>query len=208
MTTDLQNLLLQKKFADNLWIDRGLNPSSKSLCNLLQTELDVLIKEILDSLSNSTGSNKISILQNSLTKFNKYDLDTEEKELIVDYFAEIAKLINIDIHKNLNIWLYGFDPDEIPKIKRPVILKTISNNCSNCQASLSIEILKERNNVPAFWQIVQCNNCNEFNLLSIPENIDRFQNLKFFVFETLKKNEHTLENAIQKMKIYRKNNSD
>ncbi len=208
MPTDLQNLLSQQKFTDNIWIARGLNPSSKTLCNSLQTELDLVIQELLKLPTSCTDSNKAIILENSLFNFDKYDLDTEEKELIVDYFAQIAGLINIDISKSLNIWLYGFDTNDITKFKPVEILRIVSIDCTNCRTSLAIDILKERKNVPALWQIAQCDNCNEFNLLSIPENIDRFRNGKFFVFETLKQNEHTLESAIEKMKLYKKANAN
>ncbi len=207
MLADLQNLLSKEKFAHQVWIDRGLNPSSKSICIFLQSELNLIIEELLKLPSNYKDSHKI-FLQNSLKNFDKYDLESEEKELLVDYFSEISKLINIDIDKNLNFWLYGFDPDEVPKTKPVEVLEIIENNCTSCQASLNIEVLKNRKSVPALWLIAQCNNCNHLNLLSIYEGIDRFKNGNFFVFELLRKNEYTLEEALKKLEFFRKNNPD
>lgn len=147
-------------------------------------------------------------LQNSIKNFDKYDLDSEEKELVVDYFFEISRLMNIDINESLSFWLYGFDPDEIPKIKPLSILETIKNSCTSCKASLKVEIFKKRRNVPALWLIVQCNNCDELNLLSIPAEIDRFKSHNFFVLELLKQNEYTLEEVNRKLEFFRKNIAD
>jgi len=207
MREKLEELILLEKFADHVWLDRGLNPSIKSLCISLQNELNLIIREILKLPVDSTDLNKISVLKKSLLSFDKYELDTEEKELIADYFAQISDIIKIDINEIIDVWLYGFSTKFVFK-KATDIKKSIFSECSNCKTSLKIDILSERNNVPAFWEIAQCNICDGFNLIDVPPNVDKFRNGNFFVFEIFKKNEHTLEEAIEKMNYYKQVNSD
>jgi Domain of unknown function (DUF4844) len=176
---ELEHLLLLDKFAKGVWLERGLNPSSQSLCISLQTELNFTISGALKFSSDCTSTDKTIFFKNALSKFDKYQLDTEERELVVDYFSEISELSNVDINDILDFWLYGLNNNQDFKPKSIRVLETITNKCSKCQQSLIIDIIRKRNNISGLWEITQCKNCEEFNLLEIPENTDVFRNRNF-----------------------------
>ncbi|MFK7982115.1 MAG: DUF4844 domain-containing protein [Saprospiraceae bacterium] len=46
-------------------------------------------------------------LEIGLIKFKKLELDTEEKEMVCDYFFELSEIVTIDFTGHLNKWLYG-----------------------------------------------------------------------------------------------------
>jgi len=46
-------------------------------------------------------------LEIGLKKLKKSELDTEEKEMVCDYFFELSEIVAIDFRDNLNKWLYG-----------------------------------------------------------------------------------------------------
>jgi hypothetical protein len=207
MIENLQDLFLADKFTDNVWLDRGLNPSAKSLCASLQNELNLTIKAILKLQQESMASDKAVVLKKSLLNFDKYELDTEEKELIADYFAQISELAKTEINKFIDEWLYGKNISSLPK-HNIEMKRSISSECTNCKESLNIDVITTRNNVAAFWEIVQCNKCNEFNLLTVPANVDKFRNGNFFVFEILKQTEHSIDQVKDKMRFYREANSN
>ncbi len=204
--SQLENLVQQNKFKDEVWIERGLNPSDSDLCIALEKELNAMLQNLLLQ-ENSFPSAKIEILNTSLQDFEKYDLDSVEKELVADYFATIADIIKVEINKNLDIWLYGFDTNERIISKPLNVFKSISSPCQKCNNKLATDILKERENVEPFWLIVQCNNCNEFNLLEFEENIDRYKIGDYFIFESIKKSVATVEDAIEKMNFYKAANT-
>lgn len=156
----------------------------------------------------SSESEKVNFLKVSLLSLNPFDLDTEEKELVADYFSNIAQIVNINFDNELDIWMYGFSINKNSSPKPITIEKTISESCSKCKALLNTDILKERKGVSSFWLIVQCNNCNEFNLLSLPENIDRYIKGNYFVFDTLEQKTYLLEQAIEKMNFYKHKNEE
>lgn len=205
ITAQLNKLVKKQKFGKKTWAQRGLNASSKELCDNLEYELNDILQNLIKRCENSLPDAH-DTLKNSLHNFDKYELDTEEMELIADYFSEIASIVKAEINEALNVWLYNFEPGTQDVSKPHQTLSSISIPCQKCANKLSTDIVKERNNVQPFWLIVQCNKCSAFNLLDIPENIDRYKTGDYFVFESINKTAHTLEEAIAKMNFYQSAN--
>lgn len=206
--SQLRKLVRQKKFKPKVWLDRGLNPSDKALCDTLENELNFLLNSLLKVQGSAEQNEYTNVLKFSLLQFDKYELDSEEKELVADYFDFICQIINVDFDKELDIWLYGIYHKDQTTTKPLPVLRTVSSPCQKCGNILSADIVKERQNVQSFWLIVQCNGCNEFNVLDIPENTDRYKKGDYFIFESIKKADATLDEVIAKMNFYKASNND
>lgn len=55
---ELQNLLDQDKFSDSVWLERGLNPSDKKLCLVLENKLNEAIKNYWNYLPDPLNQKK------------------------------------------------------------------------------------------------------------------------------------------------------
>ena len=107
----LEKLKIKEKFSEVEWENRGLNPSEKSLCVKLEKAFNNLLTNLI-SASNTKKSDKEieNIFEHYFNKIKTDELDTEEREFVVDYFDEIAKILNIgSINENLNFWTYGIE---------------------------------------------------------------------------------------------------
>jgi hypothetical protein len=104
----LQEFLKRDKFNKKLFEKRGLNPSPKETINLMEEAINECIKELVE-LSKQDKPDKF--LKRKLIKYlnslDKSNFDTEEKEFLLDYFDELSKIIQINIDKELDGWIYG-----------------------------------------------------------------------------------------------------
>src|SRR5688572_13655802 len=99
---------LRDKFSDQAWNYRGLNPSSSEISSTLTRVFNLSADELIDAVQHKASEKQLkSILKSQLSKFNKHDYDTDEKEFICDLFFELAQIVNIDFKDNLSSWLYG-----------------------------------------------------------------------------------------------------
>ena len=171
----LESLLHKYKFSDKDWEARGLIPSDKSLSD----KMNNLINDCLSDLINSQGKNLTQkdfrkILNKGLKRFKKIEYDTEGREFIVDKFDQISKIIGIDYSEELTNWLYGkpianmFNKFNKSDLKS---LESITIKCTNCQDTLTKEILIFKEQIPEYWTIVKCNNCEELNIFPAMGNI-------------------------------------
>lgn len=193
---------MRDKFSTSAWEQRGLNPSNSEMCNRLQN----LFNNCADNLIKATNSDfkprqLKGILKKGLQSVNRSHYDTEEREFICDYFDQLAKIVSVDFNYNLNSWLYGSILGTLLKISsflkgKEKILETLTQDCTKCNSKLETFILRKADGIPDHsWNIIQCNNCNEYNLLSSRPNIkeSRYGNYKFI--EQLPKTEYSEEQA-------------
>ncbi|MEI9946453.1 MAG: hypothetical protein WDN26_19810 [Chitinophagaceae bacterium] len=79
-------------------------------------------------------------MKQDLSKFNKLDYDTEEKEFICDLFHELSTIADIDFKDDLNKWLYGSVLTTLLKLKNILnpekIVETLTQPCTNCGTQL------------------------------------------------------------------------
>ena len=108
LCTLLHDFIQKDKFSKEGWNNRGLNASETALSNYLNVSLNDCGK-ILIQLVNGDGTKKEfkKALEIGLKKLKKSELDTEEKEMVCDYFFELSEIVAIDFRDNLNKWLYG-----------------------------------------------------------------------------------------------------
>ena len=202
------------KFSTSAWEKRGLNPSDSEMCNRLQN----LFNDCADNLIEATNSDfkprqLKSILKSWLDSVNSSDYDTEEREFICDYFDQLSKIVSVDFKDNLNSWLYGKVLNTLFKVTsffkgKDKIIETLSQNCTKCGSKLETFIIRKEEGIPDYnWTIIQCNNCNEYNLLSTGPNIKELRFGNYKSIEQLPKTEYTEEQAnvrLEQIKFFRK----
>jgi hypothetical protein len=202
------------KFSTSAWEKRGLNPSDNEMCNRLQN----LFNDCADNLIEATNSDfkprqLKSILKSWLDSVNSFDYDTEEREFICDYFDQLSKIVSVDFNDNLNSWLYGKVLNTLFKVTsffkgQDKIVETLSQDCTQCGSKLETFITRKEEGIPDYsWIIIQCNNCNEFNLLSTGPNIKEYRFGNYKSIEQLPKTEYTEEQAnvrLEQIKYFRK----
>ncbi len=202
------------KFSAFAWEERGLNPSDSKMCNSLQSLFNDCADNLIEATSSDFKPGQLkSILKKWLDSVNRSDYDTEEREFICDYFDQLSKIVSVDFKDNLNIWLYGKVLNTLLKVTsffkgQDKILETLTQDCTKCNSKLETFITRKEEGIPDYsWTIIQCNYCNEYNLLSTGPNIKelRFGNCKSI--EQLPKSEYTLEQAttrLEQIKFFRK----
>jgi len=202
------------KFSSFAWEQRGLNPSDGEMCNRLQN----LFNDCTDNLIEATNSDfkqrqLKNILKSWLYRVNSSDYDTEEREFICDYFDQLSKIVSVDFKYNLNSWLYGKVLNTLFKVTsffkgKDKIIETLSQDCTKCASKLETFIIRKEEGIPDYnWTIIQCNNCNEFNLLSTGPNIKELRFGNYKSIEQLPKTEYTEEQAnvrLEQIKFFRK----
>lgn len=105
----LSQLLTKDKFIEGNTIYTGVQD------NALRIQLQKLIDKSINEFITATQENaSIETLQDmisiGLSRFNPYDLDTEERERVCEYYEEIKDAINMESSGGvINKWLYGFD---------------------------------------------------------------------------------------------------
>lgn len=210
----LNAFIIQDKFSNSAWEERGLNPSNMEICNRLQS----LFNDCADNLIEATNSDckprqLKSILEKLLDKVHRSDYDTEEREFICEYFDRLSKIVSVDFKDNLNGWLYGKVLNTLFKLTsffkgQDKIVETLSQDCTQCGSKLETFILKKEEGIPDYsWQIIQCNNCSEFNLLSTGPNIKERRYGNYKAIEQLPKTIYSEEQAnvrLEQIKFFRK----
>lgn len=204
----------REKFSTSEWEERGLNPSDNEMCAKLQN----LFNDCADNLIEATNSDfkprqVKSILKRWLDSIDSSDYDTEEREFICEYFDQLSKIVSVDIKDNLNSWLYGKVLNTLFKVTsffkgQDKIAETLSQNCTKCGSKLETFITRKEEGIPDYsWTIIQCNNCNEFNLLSTGPNIKEYRSGNYKSIEQLLKTQYTEEQAnarLEQIKFFRR----
>jgi len=189
------------KFSDEAWESRGLNPSPKEvslqLTKLFNSCADALIQKAKNEPSEKELKNT---LHTCLSNFDKMDYDTEESEFVCDLFFELSQILNIEFGENLEAWLYGAELAAAVKAHREQnpskVVETIRHNCPGCGTSLDTYIMKKEKGIPDFsWTIIQCNNCNEYTIISYGPEAKEVNFGNYGMIEHLEKSKFTREQA-------------
>jgi hypothetical protein len=82
-----------------------------------KAELISLFGNIIDEFISGVGQNYndkdyINLISKSITRFDVYDLDTEDREYVCSSFEKIMDAIDLKSSNGvLNKWMYGFNPN-------------------------------------------------------------------------------------------------
>lgn len=210
----LQSFRKRDKFSDAAWNERGLNPSNSEMCRRLENLFNQCVDNLITAINSGASPRQLKkLLRDGLSNFNRSDYDTEEKEFICDYFDELSKIVFVDFKDDLNSWLYGKIFNALFKLisffkGAEKIVDTLSQDCTDCQAKLETFVIHKQEGIPdTTWFIVQCNSCNEYNLLTLAPNIKQLRYGNYKVVENLEKNEFNEEQArirLEQIKFFRK----
>ena len=208
--TALSGFRRRDKFSYGVFQERGLNPSDDELCQWLQTQFNVCTDQLIASVEADLGEKKkVKILKNSLGNTDSAYFDTEERELICDYFYELSRIVDADIKHDLNSWLHGVILGTMLRIshllKRPEkIVETLEQPCTSCSLPLRTSILGKEASIPDFsWSIIRCNNCDEYNLLSVGPGVKQFRFENHEAIEQLPKADYSEEQAMVRLEQIR-----
>ena len=197
------------KFSVEGWNSRELNPSSDELCERLTFLFNDCADALIEAVGRQCSDRQLkSILTQHLNGLNRRDFDTEEREFIADLFYELSKILNIGFKHKLNSWMYGPVLAGLIGIIAMIrgkekVVETLSQDCDSCNTKLETLIFKKRDDVPDFgWDIIQCNSCNEYNLLDKGPNVG-YSRGNYRNVETLSKEEFTEEQALQRLEQIR-----
>ncbi|WP_181885265.1 DUF4844 domain-containing protein [Pontibacter diazotrophicus] len=211
--SSLKALLKKYKFSNEEWEKRGLNPSSTELSIYLDSALNSCLESLIHVIEKSSSEKSIKrALKAGIQSIDKSALDTEEKEFVADYFYQISQTVGVDFKNELNSWLYGSFLTTLMKLKEMVnperIVETLSQDCTKCETPLETFILKKEEGIPDYeWEIVQCNNCGEYNLLEKGPNIKMSRKGNYEYVEHIRKDEFTFEQAktrLEQIRYFRK----
>jgi len=210
----LQELKDTRKFGYNNWVQRGLNPSSQEICELLESNIDNCLVELIQKLeTESSDKDILKILKANLKKLGK-NFDSEEREFVADYYYKISKTLSIDFSSELNNWIYGSLFSSLKKVNeffrgKEKIVDTISKYCTNCNANLDTFILEKMDEtILNDYNIVKCINCSEYNLIDNESGNKRIKFGNYELIEQLPKSNFKLEDAeirLKQIKTFRKN---
>ncbi len=202
------------KFSTSEWNERGLNPSENELCDRLEYLFNICADNLIEAINSECTQVQLKkVLSSNLKNFRSLDYDTEEREFICDYFFKLSNIISVDFKNNLNNWLYGKTLNSLFKITsffrgKEKVIEILSQNCTKCDLKLETSIIKKEEGIPDFsWLIIQCNNCKEYNLLSIGPNIKQYRFGNYTLIEELPKEQYTEEQAntrLAQIKYFRK----
>lgn len=210
----LTALKQRDKFSDGEWEKRGLNASVPELSH----ELNTLFNDALDALikaveKDASGTQLKSILSQHLSGFPRSEYDTEEREFIADLFYQLTKTVNIDFKHQLNNWMYGMILGTLIRFgsifkRAQRVVETLSQECTNCKTKLDTFIIERGDDIPDLcWDIIQCDSCNEYNLLNKGPHIRQLRFGNYRWVEQLSKDEFSEEQAIvrlEQIKYFRK----
>ena len=221
MTTEKKQILDQlitfrqtEKFSATAWHNRGLNPSPADLCAKLENLFNLCVDDLIDAVNADAPQKDLKrFLKIGLSRFNKHDYDTEEKEFICDYLDQLSNVIGVKIKNHLNAFLYGWVLTALLNLtwifkKERKAVETLSQNCTSCQIQLQTFIMaKQQNSSPSCWFIAQCNACNEYNLIYIPKDVVNLRIGAYKVTETLtdKYTEEEAKERLEQIKSFRQN---
>ena len=202
------------KFSTSAWEERGLNPSDSEMCNRLQNLFNVCADNLTEAINLDFKPRQLkSILKNSLDSINSSDYDTEEREFICDCYDQLSKIVSVAFKDNLNSWLYGKVLNTLFKVTsffkgQEKVLEALAQDCTKCSLKLETFIIRKEQGIPDYsWIVIQCNNCNEYNLLSTGPNIKELRFGNYKSIEQLPKTEYTEEQAnvrLEQIKFFRK----
>ncbi|MBL8001484.1 MAG: DUF4844 domain-containing protein [Flavobacteriales bacterium] len=199
---DLKNFRKRMKFSDAAWLERGLNPSDQDVCSRLESVVNTCTDKLIDAAQRKAKPKRLrQILVEGLRSADPSHFDTEEREFLCDTFQELSNICLVDIRTNLNRWMYGWFLGTLLAAafifrRKEEILETSAQPCTKCGSQLETIILRTDKVVPsAYWHIVQCAGCQEYNLLRIDTHMNSIRFKGFNSIELLDQATNTEEQA-------------
>ena len=169
---------------------------------------------LIEALEKNASDRKLrSILKRRLSLFNSIDYDTEDRELICELFAELARLVNVNISNNLNNWLYGRPLMWLLKVikflkpQKPAVIEVQKQPCTKCGVDLEVHLTKKVGRPDTGWVVGRCDSCKEFNLFSYGPNNDALSFKNYEFVENIPGDQYTYEQAVtrlEQIKVFRK----
>jgi hypothetical protein len=217
LTIDKLKAFRQKnKFSVFAWEQRGLNPSDHEISIRLQDLFNDCADNLIEAINLDFNPQQLKgILKKWLYGVDSSDYDTEEREFICEYFYQLSKIVSVDFKDNLNSWHYGKVLSTLFKVtsffkRGDKTIETLTQDCTKCGSKLETFITSKQEGLSDYsWTIIQCNDCNEYNLLSIGTNIKAYRFGNYKPIEQLQKTDYTEEQAnirLEQIKYFRKNN--
>ncbi|MBW8687972.1 DUF4844 domain-containing protein [Chitinophaga rhizophila] len=212
--TALAGFRRKNKFSYSVFQERGLHPSDDELCSGLQALLNDCSDQLIVAVNSGVDEKKLAkILKSNLSNIDAANYDTEERELICDYFYELSQIVVVDIKSDLNNWLYGVILGTLLKItsilkRSDKALYTLEQSCTGCKIPLKTAILSRNKGIPDHsWHVIRCNNCDEYNLLSVGEGVSEYRFENYQSIEALPKSAYTKDEAcvrLEQIRYFRK----
>ena len=209
----LKALQKKDKFSSQEWEKHGLKSSSTELSLYLDSSLNSCLESVIKAVGEAGSEKDIKrTIKAGLKGIDKSALDTEEKEVVADYFYQISQIAGVDLKSELNSWMYGSFLTTLMKLKEivnpEIVVETLSQDCTQCGVALETYILRKEEGIPDFqWEIVQCNNCGEYNLLELGPDIKELKKGNYEYIEHIRKDEFTFEKAktrLEQIRYFRK----
>ena len=202
----LRDYLTKEKFSSFEWEQRGLNPSSYEICQIMSLGVNNCCESLIQDCEQNKNERAFKkTLKNGLKSIDKSQLDTEEKEFVCDCFHELANIVSVNINNDLNSWIFGSLLSGIMNISKALkgeekIIETLRQNCTRCEGELETFITKKEEGIPDYaYDIVKCKNCGEFNLIDKGPNIKSLRFGDYEPVEQLRKDEYNLEQAMERL---------
>ena len=110
LTPEVEKQILEfkdkNKFgAAELWDERGLIPSPENIINSMEQTVNNSIDRLIDKKAELSTNTIKSIIKEELQN-QKVRLDTEEREFLAETFFELCEILQVDIKRELNRYLY------------------------------------------------------------------------------------------------------
>jgi len=198
------------KFSDGEWEKRGLESSASELCEQLNSLFNDVLDDLIKAVEADASDRQLKgILSRHLSAFYRSAYDTEEREFIADLFYQLAKIVDVDFNHQLNTWIYGVLLGSLMRLgsifkKAQSVVETLSQECSNCKTKLDTFIIERGDDIPDLcWDIIQCDSCNEYNLLNKGPHIRQLRFGNYRWIEQLSKDEFSEEQALVRLEQIR-----
>ena len=202
---DLQAFQAKSKFANAAWEARGLRPSDSELSARLNRWFNNCAAQLITHVQQ--GAHKPQLKQTLVAGLNalaRSDYDTEEREFVVDYFRELAQLVEVDVNDELTTWQYGQLAhallNGVGRSKTEKAAPALTQACTKCKAALETFLLEQQPAIPsACFLVAQCEVCTELNLIEVPNGVKRMNFGKYTALQSLDRKEYTPEQAEAKL---------
>jgi Domain of unknown function (DUF4844) len=212
MISELKKLVSPEGFKNEILHSEEIWRSDPELYDWIFSKMNYCTTQLISSAeNNSSKRHQKRILKSSLDSFRRIDFDTEDAEFVTDCFDLLSKILDIKFADNLMRWLYGpviwilvkigkfFNPEKV------IAKKSVP--CTNCNATLSIELKSKGSGNQSNWVIGKCVTCKEYNLMETFDNAKRTTYSNFYPSEYLLKDEFDEEKAkirLEQIKYFRK----
>ncbi|MBC9933165.1 DUF4844 domain-containing protein [Chitinophaga qingshengii] len=201
------------KFSHTAFRERGLNPSDPLIIEGMEKFFNDLTDQLI-AAAQQDAKEKVykKMLKDALDKIEKDDFDTEEREMICDYFYDLANITGVDFKDQLNKWLYGGFLVNMLKMAsfikgKEKVEEVYAQSCTGCNQSLEVQVMQKQPGIPeGDWLIGQCESCKEYNLLTFGPGAKNIRFIGFHTVESLGRDEYTEEQArtrLEQIKFFR-----